>query len=585
VRGALFYLLGCSLKNAVLTRLRRLRQPKYLIGALLGLAYFYLYFYRFLYVGGLHPQPRRAAAPNFDLALNPDTALNLAALALLFAVVLFAWIIPAERTAISMTEAELAWLLPAPISRSQLIHFKLLKSQLGLLLFALLMTLVTGRIARDGHGIIHTLGWWAVLATFRLHRLGSSFVLTRLMDRGLSTMRRRIIVLAMALLGVGILVAWRQSAPSPPDLTTLLLHGQFGPYVRDLVSSGPAPVLLTPFRFVVGPWFARDGLHFMLVLGPALLVVGAHYIWVIRSAIAFEEASVQFSEKRAAWLAARRSGDLRFRIGPRARQEPIFALRPAGSPVIAFIWKAWIQAGGRRTFRISTACCACLIVLAAVPAFTGEWRAAGYVCGVIGFVCVCALLFGGPQATAQAVRRELQAADILKTAPVTGFQVILGQMLGPSIVWAGIQWTGLLLMILGGFVTNEVPHEVISLVPSGVAAAGLLLLPFNIVSGLIPTGVMLLFPGWFRPGEMRGLESTGLGLLMVFAQFVFIALSLLAPALAAFSVGYLVHLFAPASLSVILGALVAASTLALEACLGAIGLGAVFERFDAGREQ
>jgi len=81
------------------------------------------------------------------------------------------------------------------------------------------------------------------------------------------------------------------------------------------------------------------------------------------------------------------------------------------------------------------------------------------------------------------------------------------------------------------------------------------------------------------------LESTGLGLLMVFAQFVFIALSLLAPALAAFSVGYLVHLFAPASLSVILGALVAASTLALEACLGAIGLGAVFERFDAGREQ
>jgi hypothetical protein len=585
VNRALLYLLGCSLKNAVLARFRRLRQPKYLVGALLGVAYFYFYFYRFLYAGAFQHGRPRPRSPGIDLALTPDTAFNLAALALLFGLVLFAWVIPAERTAISLSESEVAWLLPAPVSRTDLLHFKLLKSQLGLLFFALLMTFVTGRLARDGHGVIHTLGWWIVLATFRLHRLGASFALTRLMDRGLSTARRRIIVVVLGLCFIALLVAWRQSAPSPPDLAALLTGGQFGPYIGELAGSGPAPALLTPFRFIVRPWFANDLRQFLFSLGPALLVIVAHYIWVIRSAVSFEEASVQLSERRAAWLAARRSGDMRFRTSPRSRQEPLFTLRAFGSPVIAFIWKAWIQAGGRRTLRIAGIISSVLMLLAVIPSLTGQWRAAGYISGVIGFIAVCALVFGGPQATAQTVRRELQAADILRTAPVPGWQIILGQMLGPSTVWAMIQWIGLLLMMLGGFALNEVPHEIVSRVPSFIAAAGLLLLPFNVVSGLIPTGVMLLFPGWFRPGEMRGLEATGLGLLMVFAQFLFVGLSLIAPGLAAFGVGYLLHYVAPLWVSVILGSLAAASTLSLEAWLGALVLGGVFERFDAGTEQ
>jgi ABC-2 type transport system permease protein len=583
--AALFYLLACSLKNGVLVRLRRLRQPKYAIGALLGVAYFYFYFYRFLYAGAYQPRPHRPSTSPVDFAVTPEVAFNLAALALLALLVLFAWIIPAERSAINLTESEVAWLLPAPISRKQLIRFKLLKSQLGLLFFALLMTMVTGRFARDGHALIHTLGWWIVLATFRLHRLGASFVLTRLMERGMSTLKRRIIVLGTALIFILVLIAWRQSAPSPPDLRSMFLDGKFGPFVSDLAASGPAPVLLTPFRFLVRPWFASGAYDFLIALGPALLVVAAHYVWVIRSAVAFEEASVQLAEKRAAWLAARKAGDMRFRSGPRVRQEPLFKLAPAGSPIAAFVWKAWIQAGGRRTLRIAAISAAVLVAVSAISSLTGEWRAVGTICGLLGFIAVCALIFGGPQATAQSVRRELQAADILRTAPVRGSKVILGQMLGPSIVWSCIQWIGLVLMMLGGFVVNELPHEIISLIPSGVAAAGIILLPLNVVSALIPTGVMLLFPGWFRPGEMRGLEATGLGLLMVFAQLFFIGLSLVAPTLAGVGVAYATNLFIPTWTSLLLGAVVAASTLGLEAWIGTIALGSVFERFDLSFEQ
>ena len=48
---SLFYLQLWSSLNALKVRLRRLKQPKYLIGALVGLAYLYIWFGRFLLRG------------------------------------------------------------------------------------------------------------------------------------------------------------------------------------------------------------------------------------------------------------------------------------------------------------------------------------------------------------------------------------------------------------------------------------------------------------------------------------------------------------------------------------------------------
>ena len=44
--GALLYLQVTSLRNAVWRRVRRLRQPRYLIASLVGAAYFYFFFFR-----------------------------------------------------------------------------------------------------------------------------------------------------------------------------------------------------------------------------------------------------------------------------------------------------------------------------------------------------------------------------------------------------------------------------------------------------------------------------------------------------------------------------------------------------------
>ena len=63
--SALFYLQYHSVKNRTLMRLKRLRQPKYLFGAVVGGLYFYFYFFRYAFgFSGSSRVPRGAFVLN-----------------------------------------------------------------------------------------------------------------------------------------------------------------------------------------------------------------------------------------------------------------------------------------------------------------------------------------------------------------------------------------------------------------------------------------------------------------------------------------------------------------------------------------
>ena len=208
IAGALFYYQRHWWLNRLLTRVRRLRQPKYLFGAIVGGLYFYWYIFRALGRGGR------------GVRISPehqDMAQAIAALVLLV-MVLLAWIVPHSRAALSFTEAEVAFLFPAPIGRRTLIHFKLLKSQTVIFFSAIFMTLI-GRSWGGGNPVIRALGWWIVFSTLNLHSLGSSFARTRLMDRGLSNWLRRILVLGtVGIMAAGIILWLHYSMPPPPPM-------------------------------------------------------------------------------------------------------------------------------------------------------------------------------------------------------------------------------------------------------------------------------------------------------------------------------------------------------------------------------
>jgi hypothetical protein len=577
IAGALFYYQRHWWWNRLLTRIRRLRQPKYLFGAIVGGLYFYWYIFRALGRGG-----RGGRIP----PEHQDMAQAIAALVLLV-MVLLAWVLPHSRAALSFTEAEVAFLFPAPIGRRTLIHFKLLKSQAVIFFSAVFMTFI-GRSWGGGHFVIRALGWWVVFATLNLHSLGCSFARTMLMDRGLSNWLRRVLVLGVVgVMAAGIIFWLHYTVPPPPMAWATMDYGWLGRYANQILHSGPLPYLLFPFRLVVAPCFAVNAGQFLIALGPALAVMGLLYWWVIRSNVAFEEASVELSRKTAERMAAIRSGNWQAaRKSNKAGRSP-FQLRPTGLPAVALFWKNLTSAGSLVRARV-------LVFLVWIVIFAGfllqsQIRQAG---GLGAALALLALglaglsLFWGPQMLRNDLRQDLPAADVLKMFPLPGWQVVLGEVLAPAAILAAVQW----LLLLAALILFPDRLDNYSTTPgqrAGFALAAAIVLPcVDLIAMLIPNGAVLFFPAWFQLGKdgPRGFETTGQQLILMFGQLLVLALSL-APAAAAFTVVFLLtSALLPAALSVLLGGAVAAVFLLIEAGIGIRLLGGVFERFDLSGE-
>ena len=118
----LLYLTVHSVRNRLRVRLQRLKQPRYLIASILGLAYF-----GFFFIG---PAARRG--PGILNALVREQMIaELGLMAFLFLTVTIAWFWPSRRPALNFSRAEVTHLFTAPIPRRLLVRSRLLRSQLG----------------------------------------------------------------------------------------------------------------------------------------------------------------------------------------------------------------------------------------------------------------------------------------------------------------------------------------------------------------------------------------------------------------------------------------------------------------------
>jgi hypothetical protein len=107
------YIIACSARNRVLRRIRRLREPRYLLGALAGLGYFY--FAIFTRTRGRHiaETARRGGAAPTALALLGPSAPALAGMALLVLAAV-SWTYPIGSRLLSFSQAEKQLLLLHP---------------------------------------------------------------------------------------------------------------------------------------------------------------------------------------------------------------------------------------------------------------------------------------------------------------------------------------------------------------------------------------------------------------------------------------------------------------------------------------
>ncbi len=576
--GAFLFLVSRSFLNRTKARFKRLKQPKYLIGAIFGLLYLYGYFFQFLFARGRHGDSTLGGAASIMEIVGP---------VILFLLVASAWIFPHERAALVFSEAEIAFLFPAPVSRRALIHFKLLKSQIAILFTVLLLTLITGRLFTSSHAWMRVLGWWVILSTLNLHFLGASFARTMLLERGISNWFRRVLVMLLLTGLIVLTVFWARQTIALPAIDNITDWAAWRDYLRELVATPPLSYLLYPMRLVLRPYLATSTFEFARAFLCALGLIGLHYAWVVRSNVAFEETSLKLSRRVAEKMAVMRAGR-GFDTKPTKRSRAPFALAPVGFAPIAFLWKNLIAAQAAFRGRTIVIVLIPVILIAMTMGNLGK-RGGGMMVATASMVTLIGYvwsLFIGAQLVRCDFRRDLASMDVLKLFPLRGWQVVTGEWLAPVVILTAVQWAMLSLvavLIAFGGATATLPR----LPLTWIFAAGFLTPFWNGLALLIPNAAVLLFPGWFqtRVDAPQGIEVTGQRLLLLFGQMIVIVVTII-PAAVAFGLGFAPLQFAGAeTVAPLVGSAGAAVVLAIEIAFGIWLVGKLFDRFDLGAEQ
>jgi hypothetical protein len=594
--SALIYLRLTSAKNWFLSRVRRLRQPKYFVGAIVGCAYFYFFFFRGFGAGAGSGRRRAAAAQAMQaahVALPADwqpSLLAFGALALLVFLTLM-WVVPTGPAALGFSEAEIAFLFPAPVTRRALVHFRLLSAQFRSLVGATVMMLFSNRWQMlGGNALTHAVGWWFIFSALNLHQNGAGFTLTRLSEHGMGTWRRRALVFGLVAAVIGATL-WR--LPPAARLPDMVLAPSalraLAEWADTLTTAAPLAWLLWPLKLVLGPFLALDTRGFLLALGPALAVITLHYLWVVNTAVAFEDASLEQAEKRAARIAAWRAGNRRIGRGPTKGRAGPFPLASAGRPEIAFLWKNLLSTWPYFTVRVFAVCALAIVGGCAWLNRQPELRPFVFGIGTMACVFGAYTLVVGPQFARQDIRTDLPNTDILKTYPLAGWQVILGEILTPVAILTGVLWL-VLLTIAMTFHPRSAEASWLTLdVRLATAGALAAIIPaLAALQLLVPNAAALLFPGWLQASRGRGggPEVVGQRMIFFFAQLLTMLLALLPAALLAAAVVLilvtLLHVWPPVAIAV--AALGVLAILVGEVACGLWWLGGRFEKLDVSAE-
>jgi hypothetical protein len=565
--GAFLYLTACSFKNRLRRRLRRLREPRYAIGLVVGLLYFYVAFFR------RGPRPRPGAGTEAFAAAAG--ALQLFGSLLLMFVAASAWVIPGAGQALAYSRAEVQFLFAAPVTRRQLVQFKLWQSQIAILIGGAVTTLIM-RPGSFAAGWTLLAGMWVVLMTTRLHLMGVALRRASLAAHGASGLSRHWLPIAVALGAIGVLAAsvareWPRLASLPGGEAVLA-------EVQRLAGTGAPAVVFWPFRALVRLPLAASAAEFWSALPAALALLALNYVWVLRSDARFEEASAERAEKRAAQRAAPRAAGK----GPAATP---FTLAPDGPAETAILWKNLILVGRFASLGTVLRILPLIVVLGVIA----RGAVSGGVAVAVSAICLPAAFFVvvmGPQVIRNDLRQDLARLPLLKAWPVRGAALIRGEALAPTVVLTALAWLLLLAagVFSGGLPSGTAAAAAVQAHRWSLVAAGFVLAPALILSQvLVHNGLAVLFPAWVAVGasRARGIDAMGQRLVMFAGTILTLVVSLLPGAIAGAAVAFVVYL-ATGAVTIVLPALIAALVVAGECWLAIEGLGRVLDRTDPG---
>jgi len=560
----LIYLTLHSMRNRLRVRFRRLREPRYAIGLIFGLAYFGMIFGRPYFIGG------RRTPGLLGLVADGQPAVHIIAACVLLVVVALAWAWPStRRPALAFTQADVQLLFTAPISRRRLVRYKLLRSQIGAFFGSAVMTFFM-RPASLVQAWTTFIGITLTMAILNLHFTGISF--TRVPGASPGRMLRRWLPLAVVLAIVaGVAIDVRVRWPSEAALAGGSGMSEFA----RIATSGWTGVVLWPFRAVVALPLAGSARAFVVALPWALLVLAVNYTWVVRTDVAFEEGSAELSEKMAR---VRKEGLKALRPPRRAGKTP-FTLAPIGPSETAILWKNLISMG--RFFSWTTLLrLAPLVAALALAATSGNGNHAqrADLFTIVSLMIAGFTVVLGPQLARSDLRQDLPNLAVLRTWPMRGATLVRGEVLAPAIVLISIVWLALMaaaIFSMMGSADRRVPEQWSFLVAALAIAPGLI-----VVQLLIQNALAVTFPSWVSIGPARGgVDVMGQRMLLMVASVVGFLVAVLPAAIVGGGVALLLRVFTP-NVPIVLPGLMAAAVLLGEAVLGSELVGSILDRTD-----
>lgn len=561
VLRALVFLRLTTLRNRVASQLRRLRQPKYLFGAMAGAAYFWFFIFRPMSgrpgPGGQGVDLTAAGSGPFEV---------IAALVMTFFLVLI-WLTHGDEPGLTFSEAEVAFLFPAPLARRELIHYKLVDGLIMSFLGAVFFLLITGGWNAGFFAAGRRLGaWWALNANLTLHHTVAALAIGRLARLGLRMTLRRGLILTGVVAGIAILV-----------------------FVARSDHAASLDWLLWPARLAIRPFFAPDPGAYVLALAPAIGLVALQYFTIFRMELPFEEASIALAQKRGETIARMRAGRLVSIAGRGGARKAPFRLGDRLPVEAAFLWKNLMAAPSYCNRKVFLG--AAVVIYAGLTWLKSrpgeESLLIAFIIAVIALALLVYMLLFGPQVARNDLRGDLVNADMLKAYPVPGWRMLLGSLLAPTVNMTAVAWLFLFAAVLG-FVPP--PATAPWLTPqlrltTGVALA-VITPALCAVQLLVPNAAALLFPAWAQTSRnlSGGMDVLGQRLILFGGQMLCLVVALLPTVLLAgatiFLTEWLVGLPAAIALAVppVLG------VFALQLWLGVWLLGPRFEKLDISAE-
>jgi ABC-2 type transport system permease protein len=564
VRSAFLYLTACSFKNRVVRRVRRLKEPRYLAGAVAGSVYVYFAFIR-SQMRSISRSPRAAMGPVFGRVLPWIEA---GGGMVLWLVVVLRWIFPSVRPPLQFNGAEVQFLFPAPVSRRSLVHFKVLRGQIGVLFSSVIALVLGGRSAPSRLSFV--LGLWVLLATLRLHLMAIGLSRASLTEPG---GRRRVRAWLPLAITVGASVALVGGLAI--RLGPLLFHETPEVIAVEFLeqsNAGIVGVVLWPLKALVRPLLAEWPWPFLRALWVPLLLFALNYVWVLASDARLEEAAIASERRRSEGRG--RAPVVTVRSAP-------FALASSGRPELAILWKNLLMLGRyfsvRNVIRFSAPLIALALAAAAASrGHSGGLTAAAFVC----LVCAAMTPLLGPQMVRNDLRSDLAQLPILKTWPLSGQAIIMGELLAPALLVSGFAW---LCILLASLLSVGIAMPALSALDrAAIAIAALLAIPGVVVAQLvIQNGAAVLFPGWIvtGPTRPRGIEAMGQQMLLFAGTMLLLAIGVLPAGAVAAMVGFVLRWFI-GWVALVPAAMLFVAVLAAESWVAIHGLGRVFERTD-----